>query len=226
MSGKGLRIRRPAALVLGLLLGLFLAGTQAFGQEGARSAAGAPKPPSGRKAEIPLRISAAQMEADQEQRQIVFKGQVKAEYGEDTLYADQLLVIYKPKDKIRTPAAGKSAAGSPLGDLGGEEIDRIEARGNVRYVQGDRVATGEKAIYYRDQDEIVLLGNPQVWRGENHLKGSKITINLLTKKVAVESSPQQRVEAHLYQTTQGGKTPGDLLAPKGTPPATRPGRPR
>jgi lipopolysaccharide export system protein LptA len=162
------------------------------------------------------------MEADQEQRLIVFKGQVKAAYGEDTLYADQLLVIYKPKDKVRSPQAGQGAAGSPLGDLGGEEIDRIEALGNVRYVQGDRVATGEKAIYYRDKEEIVLLGNPQVWRGENHLRGSKITVNLVTKKVAVDSSPQQRVEAHLYQATQGGKTPGGLPAPKGAPPAARP----
>jgi lipopolysaccharide export system protein LptA len=166
------------------------------------------------------------MEADQEQRQIVFKGQVKAEYGEDTLYADQLLVIYKPKDKVRPPAAGKSQGISPLGDLGGEEIDRIEARGNVRYVQGDRVATGEKAIYYRDKDEIVLLGQPQVWRGGNHLKGSKITINLTSKKVVVDSSPQQRVEAHLYQTAPEGKTPEVFLAPKSPKPASRTGRPR
>jgi lipopolysaccharide export system protein LptA len=166
------------------------------------------------------------MEADQEQRLIVFKGQVKAEYGDDTLYTDQLLVIYKPKEKVRPPAAGKSTDVSPLGDLGGEEIDRIEARGNVRYVQDDRVATGETAIYYRNKNEIVLMGNPQVWRGENHLKGSKITINLTSKKVAVESSPQQRVEAHLYQAAPGGKTPGELLAPKSPKPVSRTGRPR
>ncbi len=177
---------------------------------------------------MPLRITAAQMEADQDQRLIVFKGQVKAEYGDANLYADKLLVIYKPQEKVRGAAApaGKSKESSPLGDLGGDELDRIEAWGNVRYVQGDRVATGEKAIYYRDTDEIVLLGQPQVWRGENHLKGSKITINLTSKKVVVDSSPQQRVEAHLYQTAQEGKTPEEFFAPKSPKPASRTGRPR
>jgi lipopolysaccharide export system protein LptA len=231
VTRKGTPLRRPRALALGLLL-VLLAGTWAWGQGKAPQAAtsGATvqeKGPKKQKPDIPLSISAAQLEADQDQNLIVFKGKVKAVYGDTTLYADQLLVFYKPrkKDRSSSSSAEKSQEISPLGDLGGEKIDRIEARGNVRYVQGDRVATGEKAVYYRDKDEIVLLGQPQVWRGENHLRGSKITFNLASQKVRVESSPQQRVEAHLYQDTRGGKPPRDLFP--GGPPAVPPtGRPR
>ena len=181
------------------------------------------KTPGDQKPEIPLYISASQLEADQDQRRIIFKGKVKAVYGDASLYADQLLVFYKTQDKgsSPSPAKEKTSEFSPLGDLGGEKLDRIEARGNVRFVQGDRVATGETAIYYRTQEEVVLLGRPQVWRGENHLRGSKITFNLASNRVVVEGSPQRRVEAHLSQATEGGKTSSELF-PVAVPRSMRP----
>jgi lipopolysaccharide export system protein LptA len=226
----------PAPLALGLLLALLLGATPVLGQAAAPkpdtpAPAAHPKAPGAQKPEYPLHISAAQMEADQDQRLIVFKGQVKADYGDSILYTDKLLIFYKPKEKgqaASAPAAkGQEASQtSPLGGLGGDKIDRIEAWGNVRYVQDDRVATGEKAIYTRDKDEIVLLGHPQVWRGQDHLKGSKITLNLATKKVDVESSPEQRVEAHLYQATQEGKGPSDILFPGTSKAVPRTGRRR
>ena len=98
--------------------------------------------------------------------------------------------------------------------MGAEKIDRIVAKGNVRMVQEDRVATGDQAIYYKDRDEVVLTGNPQLWRAENTLKGERIIFNLETKKVLVESSPQRRVEALLYsQGTSEGKAK-QPLSPK------------
>ena len=112
------------------------------------------------------------------------------------------------------PAVPEKADQSPLGDLGGDKIDHIVAKGNVRLVQEDRVATGDEAIYYKDRDEVVLLGNPQLWRAENTLKGERIIYNLKTNKVLVESSPQRRVEALLYsQGTSEGKA-GSPVSPK------------
>lgn len=225
-------MRRPLCLVLVLMLALPVMGTPAWGQ-GVASKAPTSQPPPPRKTkadqkpEIPLYISASQLEADQDKRLIVFKGQVKAVYGEATLYADRLLVFYQPEKKGRpsSSAADKPQEISPLGDLGGEKIDRIEAQGKVRFVQGDRVATGDKAIYYRDQDKIVLLGSPQVWRGESHLRGSQITIYLASRRVVVQGSSQRRVEAHLYQGSEGGQLPKDLF-PGGPEAGPRSGRSR
>jgi lipopolysaccharide export system protein LptA len=214
-------------LGLGLILGLAAAVNLAGAQTPTARPATAPKQQAPRSGpapepEIPLHITAQTMEADQEKNLILFKGQVKAVHGDATLYADELWVFYKPKTEDRKPPADlQKQEASPLGDLGGEKIDRIEARGNVRFVQDDRVATGRQGIYYRDKDEIVLTGNPQVWRGENHLKGDKITYYRATKRVVVESSPRQRVEAHLYQTGQAGaKPPAELL------PGAKPGAPK
>jgi lipopolysaccharide export system protein LptA len=174
--------------------------------------------------EVPLRITAARLEADQKEGIIIFSGQVKAIYGDSTLYADQLRVYFKAKPaplKGAAPASQEQADKSPLGDLGAEKIDRIVAKGNVRMVQEDRVATGNEAIYYKDRDEVVLTGNPQVWRAENTLKGERIIFNLKTNKVLVESSPQRRVEALLYsQGASEGKVKQPLSpkAPKSRQP--------
>jgi lipopolysaccharide export system protein LptA len=167
--------------------------------------------------EFPLRITAARLEADQKEGIIVFSGEVKAIYDDATLYADQLRVYFKAKPespKGAAPAPQEQAAKSPLGDLGAEKIDRIVAKGNVRMVQEDRVATGNEAIYYKDRDEVVLTGNPQVWRAENTLKGERIIFNLKTNKALVESSPQRRVEALLYSQGASEGKASQPLSPK------------
>jgi lipopolysaccharide export system protein LptA len=175
-------------------------------------------PKKGTAGEFPLHITAARLEADQNAGIIIFSGQVKAEYGDATLYADQLRVYYQPTTPAKTapgaapaspsakagpPSQDKGASQSPLGFGGGEKIDRIVAQGQVRFVQEDRLATGQEAIYYKAKDEVVLLGNPQLWRGENTLKGDRIVFNLKENKTTVESSSQKRVEAHLYSAAPG-----------------------
>jgi lipopolysaccharide export system protein LptA len=206
---EGQKVRRHRLLALAGLLVIFWAGSPlAYGA--------APKKPGPEK-EVPLQITAARLEADQAQGIVTFSGSVKAVYGDATLYSDQLRVHFKPKPEPPkgTPKSPQDKADqSPLGDVGAEKIDRIVAKGNVRMVQEDRVATGDEGIYYKDRDEVVLTGNPQLWRAENTLKGERIIFNLTTNKVLVESSPQRRVEALLYsQGASEGKTK-QPLSPK------------
>jgi len=200
-------VRRNRLLAIAGLLVMFWAVSSP-------AAGAAPKKPAG---EVPLRISAARLEADQKEGVIIFSGQVKAIYSDSTLYADQLRVYFKAKPEPPQGAAKppqEKRDQSPLGDLGAEKIDRIVAKGNVRMVQEDRVATGDEAIYYKDRDEVVLKGNPQLWRAENTLKGERIIFNLTTNKVLVESSPQRRVEALLYSQGASEGKPSQPFSPK------------
>jgi lipopolysaccharide export system protein LptA len=189
---------------------LVLAGIMVLCLTGVPRVYGAPSQQQAVTKEIPLRITATRLEADQKHRTIIFSGQVKALYGEYTLYCSKLVVYLKHQAKSSQAAAGPKAgvaAQAPLADLGGNKIDRIVAQGKVRFVQGNRVATGKEAIYYKDKDEVVLRGNPQLWQAENTLKGSRIVFNLKTNKVVVESSPQRRVEALIYSKgNAAGKT--------------------
>jgi lipopolysaccharide export system protein LptA len=169
--------------------------------------------------EFPLHITAARLEADQKERVITFSGQVKATYGDNILYAEQLRVYYEPPPPGPKPGAAaqtpEKKEASPLGELGGEKINRIVASGGVRFVQGEKVATGREATYYRARDEVVLVGNPQVWSAENTLKGERIIFNLKNNHVVVESSARKRVEAHLYPATQAsGAAKGLPFGPK------------
>ena len=189
---------------------LALAGIMVLCLTGVSRVYGAPSQQQVAPKEIPLRITAIRLEADQKNGTIIFSGQVKALYGDYTLYCNNLMVYLKNQSKSSKGAA-RAAAGqaeqAPLGALGASKIDRIVAKGQVRFVQGDRVATGKEAIYYKDKDEVVLRGNPQLWQAENTLKGSRIVFNLKTNKVLVESSPQRRVEALLYSKgNAAGKT--------------------
>jgi lipopolysaccharide export system protein LptA len=203
-----------------MLAGLSLALLPVAGAAAPKPAAKAASPQSGAKEDVPLQINAARLEADQNQGVIIFSGRVKAVYGDATLYAEELRVFFKPQPQAakaaaaaatpapKQPAPPAAGAADPLGDLGGQKIDRIVARGQVRLVREDSVATGQEAIYYKDRDEVVLLGNPQLWRAENTLKGERIVVNLKTNRMTVESSPKKRVEAVLYsQGAPGGKLP-------------------
>jgi lipopolysaccharide export system protein LptA len=175
--------------------------------------------------DLPLRITADRLEAEQEKRLIIFSGQVKAQRGESVLFCDELKVYYQssPSPPATSPAPAADRPQDILGGMGGgEKIERIEARGRVRYVQGDKVATGDTAIYYQDRAEIVLLGNPQVWQGDNNLKGDRIIFNTRENRVMVESSAKQRVEAYLYQggpNSAGGPGKGKARPAKKEAPA-------
>lgn len=178
--------------------------------------------------ELPLNITADRLEVDQNQQMISFINKVVARYKDMILYADLLKIFYQSKkeppgrEPARDPSPGlgqesspaatsaKSKAGqpgtggSPMDAVGIEKITRIEALGKVRIVEGDRVATGDKAIYYTQEDKIVLLGNPQLWQGENSLKGQEIIFYHKENRAVVEGEINKRVEAVIYpsQKTQ------------------------
>lgn len=169
-----------------------------------------PTSKSAAKEELPLNITADRLEVDQNQQVITFINKVVARYKDMILYGDTLKIFYQAKSEAtggqeKTGAKSgpesssvKGSEASPFGAVGIEKIIRIEVQGKVRMVQGDRVATGEKAIYYTQEEKLVLLGNPQLWRGENSLKGREIVFYIKENRAQVEGDPQKRVEAIIY----------------------------
>jgi lipopolysaccharide export system protein LptA len=78
---------------------------------------------------------------------------------------------------------------------GGGDLDRIEAVGNVKMVQLNRVVTGEKAVFLQDDQKIIVTGNPVMREGDNVIKGERIIVLLEENKGIVESSQNKRVTA-------------------------------
>jgi lipopolysaccharide export system protein LptA len=127
----------------------------------------------------PLRITSQQLEADNKNQVIIFKGKVMARQGEVTLYADVANVYYEKKEE-------------------GNEVREIVATGNVKVQQEDRLATGQKAVFTNADQRIVLTGDPKVWQGKDMVSGEKIIVLLDEDKSYVESGPDQKVEVVLY----------------------------
>lgn len=196
---------------------LFLAGFLCLIWAPASPAQVKPKPAANE--ELPLNITSGRLEVDQNQQVISFIQAVVARYKDIILYADVLKIFYQPKTETGTgkgkPGEPGQAPGpaSPLGAVGIEKITRIEALGSVRIVQTDRVATGDKAVFYTQEDKIVLQGNPQLWRGENSLKGREIVLYLKDNRAVIEGSPDKRVEAVIYPSSK-------VQLPGKQPPAT------
>ncbi|MGQ9920703.1 MAG: LptA/OstA family protein [Desulfobacca sp.] len=199
-----------------------------FWPSGGQAQSGA-KPPE--REELPLNITADRLEVEQEQQVISFLQNVVARYRDMILYADVLKIFYEAKGKPATgtaeaagttprrpsagtaPSTGSKAGGaSPLGAVGIEKISRIEALGQVRLVQGDRVATGDKAVYYVPEEKLVLMGQPQLWRGDNSLRGHEIIFYLQENRAVVTGTADKRVEAVIHPS-QKLRIPGQKTTP-------------
>lgn len=122
----------------------------------------------------PINISADRLEADDVTRQVKFVGNVAARQGDVVIYAAALTLFYLE---------------------GSQEVDRIEADGEVRIVQGDRVATADKGVFYRADGRVVLTGNARVHQGTDFVEGEVITVLLGEEKSIVQGREGSRVNA-------------------------------
>jgi lipopolysaccharide export system protein LptA len=129
---------------------------------------------AGLAADAPISISAERLEANDSIREVRFVGNVVARQGDLAIYANELVLHY--------PAESR-------------EIDRVEARGDVRIVQGNRVATGQSAAFFNRERKIVLSGSPRVYQGEDFVEGDEITVLLDEEKSIVKSDQGSRVNA-------------------------------
>ncbi len=141
-----------------------------------------------RRSDQPLRITSQVLEADNKNMVILFKGNVIAKQGDLTIQADMARVHYEKQE-------------------GGTEIREIVASGNVKIYEGDRLATGNKAVLNNREQTIVLTERPKVLQGKDMVSGEKITVFLKEEKSLVEGGPERRVEVILYP--KSGTLPGE-----------------
>ena len=60
------------------------------------------------------------------------------------------------------------------------------------------MATVEKAVYYRQDEKVVLTGKPVVKQGNDFMAGDRITIFLNENRSVVESSEDKKVRAVIF----------------------------
>jgi lipopolysaccharide export system protein LptA len=142
----------------------------------------------------PMEIVSDSLEAFNEKKLIMFTGNAMAKQGDRILKSDQLLLYYK-KDPAKKDKVGTMEI-EGTGDL-----DKIEAKGNVSVTQGERIATGDEAVYYHDTGQIILTGNAVLREGKNSIKGCRVIVYLNEKRGRAEVcglDKKERVKAVIY----------------------------
>jgi lipopolysaccharide export system protein LptA len=166
----------------------------------------------------PIHITSDQVEAFQQERRVVFSGHVVATQKDIVVRGDKMTVFYVEKSQGEAKGSEKTRGEATGSDLGGGSVDRIVVEGNVQITQGERIATGKVATYYKAENKVVLTGDPRVVRNQDSIQGERITLFLDTEKSIVESGPSGRVQATIYsagpksaadgrKSEEGGKKP-------------------
>jgi lipopolysaccharide export system protein LptA len=123
----------------------------------------------------PVKITSKTMEADNKRNLVTFKGDVVVKQEDIVIFSDTMKVSYEPE--------------------GG--INKVEASGNVKMSQENRIATGKKLVFYNSEQKIVMTGSPKIWQGDNLISCEKVTVLLEDNKIVFEG----KVDSIIYPRT-------------------------
>ncbi len=120
----------------------------------------------------PIDVTSDSVEANQRQNTVTFKGNVIVKQEDISLYANTIVVYYNPDTK---------------------KLKQIVASGNVRVIQLDRRATGQKAIFQQEENKVTLEGEAVLREGDNVIRGERVVYYVDEGRSVVESGKGGRV---------------------------------
>ena len=139
----------------------------------------------------PIYINSDWMEFDQTKGTITYKGRVVTTQGDMTLRSETLTADYGPDMK---------------------QIKQIVAEGKVNVTQGNRVATGEKAVFDDQAKTVTLTGNPIMRQGNSQISGSRVIYFVEQDKAVAEGDGKVRVQATIFPEELQAKDKGETAS--------------
>jgi lipopolysaccharide export system protein LptA len=162
----------------------------------------------------PIDITAEGQEVFQQQRLVIYKGNVEATQDTARLRTPELRIYYKAKDA--QPGQPKQASTGDIGaDTGG--IDHIDAAGPVYYITPNENARGDHLNYVKDTNILTMTGNVVLVHGKDVAKGDRLVMNRNTQHDELFSDAPKtatgRVRSIIYpQQQQPGAQPAQKPA--------------
>ncbi|MHB9097660.1 MAG: lipopolysaccharide transport periplasmic protein LptA [Syntrophales bacterium] len=145
----------------------------------------------------PIQIVSDRLDAYNEKRMVVFSGNAVATQGARTIRADRLTLYYREEKK---PAGQTTREPEGTGNL-----ERVEAAGHVTITEGERIVTGDEAVFDQDAQKITMTGGAVMREGANIVRGDRIVVFLNENRGVVESTENKRVTATIYPGDSQGK---------------------
>jgi lipopolysaccharide export system protein LptA len=141
----------------------------------------------------PIYITSDWMEVDQKKSTITYKGRVVTVQADMTMRSETLTAYYDPEMK---------------------QMKQIVAEGKVNATQGNRVATGEKAVFDDKEKTVTLTGNPVMRQGNNQVSGIKVIYFTEQDRAIAEGDEKIRVRATIFPEEMQQQDKGDSTAGK------------
>jgi lipopolysaccharide export system protein LptA len=141
----------------------------------------------------PIYITSDWMEVDQKKNTITYKGRVVMVQADMTMRSEILIAHYDPEMK---------------------SMSQIIAEGKVNTTQGDRVATGEKAVFDDKAKTVTLTGNPVMRQGNNQVSGTRVIYFMEQDRAVAEGDGKVRVQATIFPEELQKQDKGDSAASK------------
>src|SRR5918992_1825393 len=141
----------------------------------------------------PIYITADWMEVDQTKNTITYKGRVVTTQAEMTVRSETLMAYYNPDMK---------------------QINQIVAEGKVNATQGQRVATGEKAVFDDKAKTVTLTGNPVMRQGNSQVSGSRVIYFVEQDRAVAEGDGKVRVQATIFPEDLQKQDKGETASSK------------
>jgi lipopolysaccharide export system protein LptA len=136
----------------------------------------------------PIYITADWMEVDQKKNTITYKGRVVTVQTDMTMRSDTLTAYYDPETK---------------------QMKQIVAEGKVNATQGNRVATGEKAVFDEKTKTVTLTGSPVMRQGNSQVSGVRVIYFIEQDKAIAEGDGKIRVQATIFPEELKGQEKRD-----------------
>ncbi len=137
---------------------------------------------------LPIEVTADRLSADGGGDSVTFEGNVVARQGDVTMHSDRLFAEYSRRTKA---------------------IEKIEAKGSVRFLQEGKEARSDRATFYNLEQRVVFSGGATLRQGENTLKGETITIFIRENRAVATGA-------------EGGGRVQAVISPKGIKEAPKP----
>ncbi len=135
----------------------------------------------------PIEITSDALEANQRENVVTFNGNVIAKQEEMTIHTNKLVVNYDAETK---------------------KISEIQALGNVKVVMGERRATGQKAVFYQNENKLILEGDAVIREGDNVIRGERVIYYMDEERSVVEPSKGGRVTTTISPPKKDEKAEG------------------
>ena len=139
----------------------------------------------------PIQIVSDRLDAFNDKKLVIFSGNAIAIQGDKTIKSDRILLHYR-----KNIADNKNVGQKEIGEAG--DLEKIEAKGSVTITQGERVVTGDEAVFFQVAQKIIMTGNAVMREGQNVIRGDKIIVFLNEDRGVVESDENKRVKATIY----------------------------